>query len=368
MKTSVLAVGTEITVGQILNKNASWISRQLSQRGVTCSVHMTVPDEKSLMIAGLNTCAAHSEVIFVTGGLGPTSDDFTRDQVAQWAGKRLIWDEEAWLSVQERLRSRGFPVRDLQKQQCFFPEGSTILKNSQGTAHGFFLEAHNKKIFVLPGPPREVEAIWQSFINDWLHKETQNLDPLETLSWDTIGLGESEVAFQVENVVQSAFEIGYRVHLPYVEVKVCLPRSKTLSQKKLLDQIESTLAPITLVRNGHDLAQALALKMALFKNISVQDEVGADFLWGRLTPWLRPLLQEQRFKFSTIVGSGIEDLILYHQRLEENAVKIGLICHRQVREDIFTSPIHSPLMGERRRQYFTEMALAFWSRNLEAFS
>src|SRR5277367_6369590 len=88
-RASVIAVGTELTSGQITNRNAAWISERLTALGLEVALHETVPDEHDLMLDALKRCAGLSSFVFVTGGLGPTQDDFTRDVVAEWAERKL---------------------------------------------------------------------------------------------------------------------------------------------------------------------------------------------------------------------------------------------------------------------------------------
>ena len=125
MKASILALGTELTTGQIANKNAAWISEKLKSFGVVVSMHLTVPDDRKLILESLHYIEQHADLIFVTGGLGPTSDDFTRDIITEWAEKKMVFDAQSWEQILERFKNRGFTARDIQKQQCYFP-----LKNS----------------------------------------------------------------------------------------------------------------------------------------------------------------------------------------------------------------------------------------------
>ncbi|MCM2324110.1 MAG: competence/damage-inducible protein A, partial [Oligoflexia bacterium] len=139
-RASVLAVGTELTAGETLNRNAAWISEKLTRLGVEVVLHETVRDSRPEILAALEHCGRSSELLFVTGGLGPTTDDFTREVIAEWIGKPLQFHEPSWTGIQERLRQLAVPVAPSNRQQCFFPEGARVLPNSQGTANGFLLQ------------------------------------------------------------------------------------------------------------------------------------------------------------------------------------------------------------------------------------
>src|SRR4051812_5082741 len=106
MTAAVLGVGTEITSGQILNSNAQWISQKLKGLGVEVLYHHVVPDDRGLILESLKILEK-CDFIFVTGGLGPTTDDFTRDIIAEWAKKDLIYDEKSYERIVERFKSRN---------------------------------------------------------------------------------------------------------------------------------------------------------------------------------------------------------------------------------------------------------------------
>src|SRR4051794_7715109 len=115
-KASILAVGTELTTGQVTNRNAAWISEQLVHLGVEVVLHETVPDDRHGIRRALDHCAGLSQFIFVTGGLGPTTDDFTREIIAEWLGQPLQFHEEIWKQVSTRLTDLGVPVAESNRQ------------------------------------------------------------------------------------------------------------------------------------------------------------------------------------------------------------------------------------------------------------
>lgn len=366
MKAAVLGIGTELTDGQIVNKNASWISKRLKDLGLTTSTHLVVPDERKLMRQGIEFCASHCELLFITGGLGPTSDDFTRDIVAEWMGEPLQFDEISWKHVNDRLISRGYVVKDIQRQQCYFPKGAQVLANSQGTANAFFVTAHGKKVFVLPGPPREIEAVWEDAIASWLTENTRQLDPYITRTWDTIGVGESDVAVIVEEVLKNiAAEKGYRVHMPYVEVKLSYFKSQEAQMASAVEALTEALKFCTIARDHEDAAELFAKRLQTTKSICVIDEVTGQFLMNRLMPVLRGFMTEQVWSFSkTHEVKSPAELHLHLFPKDEHSCEVSLEHKGRILKDIITSPYKTLNMRERRHQYFAEMALIFWLKNL----
>ncbi|WP_373999203.1 competence/damage-inducible protein A [Bdellovibrio bacteriovorus] len=366
MKAAIFGIGTELTDGQIVNKNASWISKKLKQRGLTTNAHLVVPDERRLMREGLEFCASKADLLFITGGLGPTSDDFTRDIVTEWAGVPLKFDEASWQHVNDRLTSRGYVVKEIQKQQCYFPEGSKVLKNMQGTANAFYLEAHGKKVFVLPGPPREIESVWDDYIADWLNEHTKHLDPFVTRMWDTMGVGESDVAVIVEDVLKNVtVEKGYRVHLPYVEVKLSYFKSQEKEMEKAVTDLTEALQFCTITRDAEDVAEVFAQKLKEINSICLIDEVTGQFLMNRLMPVLRDYMTDKSWSFSkSRTVKSPADLHLHVLPKDEHSCEVSLEFRGKKLKDVITSPYKTANMRERRHQYFAEMALIFWMKNL----
>lgn len=255
LKAFVLGVGTELTTGQIVNRNASWISSQLLPYGISTCGHLTVPDEWDLILQGLKSPAAQqAQILFITGGLGPTSDDFTRKVIAEWIQKPLLYDESAWQHICERLNSRNITPKEIQKQQCYFPKDSQILENQQGTAHGFYLTHEKQHVFVLPGPPREIDAIWSDHIQNILEQQILTplgaLNPIIVKSWDFLGVPESEIAEWVEETIPNCpFEKAYRVHLPFVEFKFTFRQSEQKLAQPWLDKIQARWDQVLLEKN-----------------------------------------------------------------------------------------------------------------------
>jgi len=367
MKISALGIGTELTTGQILNRNGQWISQKFIELGVPTAMHLVVPDEENLILQSLQFCADHSDLIFVTGGLGPTSDDLTRELISKWCGYKLIWDETSWKHIQDRLLARGMAVKEIQKQQCYFPAGSEILTNAVGTANGFAIAYQGKEIFVLPGPPRELEAIWNEHLAPRMLEKTKNLDPLIIRSWDTIGLGESDVADRVEEALKGCpFEKGYRVHVPYVEVKLTYPKSKSSEGQKWIEKIEQAISSLTALRDGEEASEKLSELLNSYEHILICDEIPGSFLMTRLFPKCKKLLALKKLDFQTTPPKNPEFKTLFlHLKDEGNGFgRAELKWKGQAKSQIFQSPFQSSLLKEREQQIYAEMAMLFWMKEL----
>jgi nicotinamide-nucleotide amidase len=259
----ILAIGTELIQGQITNRNAVWISERLTNLGIEVKAHVTVPDDRELIRAALDDAAAASEILFVTGGLGPTTDDFTRDVLAAWIGSELHFREASWTKIVSRLTERGIEVAPSNRIQCFYPDGAIVLENLEGTADGFRFRrtvgAHATDVIVLPGPPREGQYLWDRFINPWLAETFPAAAPEDLETWSCIGKSESSLGEIVEAAVAGfGVTTGYRASVPYVEVKIWIPKELARERRlALLARLNQELAPYSVARNGEDLAGRL---------------------------------------------------------------------------------------------------------------
>ena len=252
-----LAIGTELTSGQITNRNAAWISKKLESCGIPVSWHLTVPDDRRLMLEAMMLAQRHGKLIIITGGLGPTTDDFTRDVISEWWGAPLQWHEPSWTKIVERLKRRGLEAPESNKQQAYYPKGARVLPNREGTADGFLLEGQDCAVIVLPGPPREIDAVWADHVAPWLKNRYGDFAPIEPLKWQVLGRSEAELGEWVEKIVQGTPLItGYRATPPYVEVKLWVPVGHVASEPAIaraIKDIEIKLAPWTITRNNEDL-------------------------------------------------------------------------------------------------------------------
>jgi molybdenum cofactor synthesis domain-containing protein len=241
---AILAIGTELTDGQVVNSNAASIANWLAELNVKVVEHRSVPDEREAMRSALRDLLDRVQVLVVCGGLGPTADDFTREVLAEVVDLQLVWDDrsdEIWLQIVERLQRRGVTPQENQKKQAWFPKGARIFPNQEGTAAGFALidvpmnglSDHPRYVLALPGPPHEVAHLWKTRVRAdleaWIRK--QGWPSNETLMvWRTLGRGEGSLDAELEPALsQWAGELrrprpqtGYRAHAPYVDLKLWL--------------------------------------------------------------------------------------------------------------------------------------------------
>jgi nicotinamide-nucleotide amidase len=164
MKAAILVIGDELTCGYRLDTNSQAISRRLAAVPVEVVLHLTVGDDLGVIHGGLCAALERADIVIITGGLGPTDDDLTRQTVAAYYDLPLVENAEALTRLRERFARRGRPMPESNLIQAQVPRGSQIILNDRGTAAGFYLPRDGKHIFVTPGIPYEMMGMLEAFI------------------------------------------------------------------------------------------------------------------------------------------------------------------------------------------------------------
>jgi len=193
MKAAILAIGDELTSGYRLDTNSQYISRRLATLPADVVLHLTVGDDLAAIHEGLRVVLEEADVLVVTGGLGPTEDDLTRQALAAYLNLDLVEDEEALERMRARFAHRGRPMPASNRIQAQVPAGSTIIQNDRGTAAGFYLAVDGKHIFVTPGIPDEMEGMLQGFILPRLRELVGTGHCTRRAALKVYGLPESEI-------------------------------------------------------------------------------------------------------------------------------------------------------------------------------
>ena len=185
----LIAVGTELLLGNIANTDAQMISQGLSQLGINVYYHTVVGDNPQRVRQAVDIARGRADILITTGGLGPTCDDLTKVAVAQAFGKELVYHEPSAQRIRERFAARGTPVTENNFQQAMVPEGCTVLDNDWGTAPGVAFASGGTHVLMLPGPPRECEKMFRHRALPYLQKLSDGVIASRTVK--TFGIGES---------------------------------------------------------------------------------------------------------------------------------------------------------------------------------
>lgn len=189
----ILSIGDELTLGQTVDTNSAWLARELAGIGVEVSGHVTVPDSRDAIAAAIRTAAAAADLLVISGGLGPTEDDLTRDALADAMGVDLLPDEEAIAAVRAFFAARGRPMPQRNEVQGYVPRGARAIPNANGTAPGLAAALGHCRVVVMPGVPKEMFAMWRTQVLPELGRLGGGAVILSR-TLHTFGSGESAVA------------------------------------------------------------------------------------------------------------------------------------------------------------------------------
>ena len=191
MKTSILAVGTELLFGQTVNTNAAYLSENLNLMGFDVMYHFVVGDNPERLKEKLADAFTDTDLVILTGGLGPTQDDLTKEMVAEYMGADMYQDERVVADLKAFFEKRGGNMPENNMKQAYLPAGCTPFYNASGTAPGFALEKDGKVAICLPGPPREMKWLFENGVKDYLEKFMEKKMVYRVIR--TIGIGESDL-------------------------------------------------------------------------------------------------------------------------------------------------------------------------------
>jgi nicotinamide-nucleotide amidase len=227
MRAALVNTGTELLLGDVQDAHLAFIAREIFPLGLRIEERRTVPDTEAIRRA-LTELFPRCEILFVTGGLGPTTDDITREMVAETLGLELRQDPQLLAWLQQRLQVRGIKWTSGIARQAHVLAGAQVLPNENGSASGFYLKANinpripSPHVFVLPGPPRELQPMFKKFAMPILQSIIQVPLPVERRSYSIAGMGESvvEKAIGEKLLAIPGVELGYCARPGEVEVRI----------------------------------------------------------------------------------------------------------------------------------------------------
>jgi len=198
MKATIVTIGNELLAGRTVDANFTFLARALGAAGVRVHRHVTVGDERGAILATVRGALRDSELVLLSGGLGPTSDDVTRDVMAELAGRPLVLDPEVAARIAARMTSLGRTLTAVGNRQALLPAGMAQLRNPIGLAPGLWHEVGGAVVCALPGVPRELMAMTSEVLVPRLRAFRSDLAPLPVVTLRTIGVPESDIAERIE--------------------------------------------------------------------------------------------------------------------------------------------------------------------------
>ena len=200
MNAEILAVGTELLMGQIANTNAQYISNRLPEVGIGVYYHSVVGDNPKRLKECLSLALNRSDVVVMTGGLGPTQDDLTKETVAEAFGKKMVLHEESLNKIKAFFEKLQRPMADNNIKQAYLPEDSIIIVNNNGTAPGCIIESDGKVVIMLPGPPSEMKPMFEDTVIPYFKAKSEYR--IVSKFMRIFGIGESSMEKQIIDLIE----------------------------------------------------------------------------------------------------------------------------------------------------------------------
>lgn len=241
MHAIILSIGDELVLGQTVDTNSAYLSAQLAAHGIGTLFHQTIADDQQAIVDALQYAAARGPLIIVTGGLGPTEDDLTRQALAQALGVDLVVHEPSVEAIRAMLEKRGRKMAERNKVQALHPRGSRVLPNRCGTAPGLHAQLGAAQVYVMPGVPREMYDMWAQLILPDILQHGPSRGVILTLKVNTFGLGESVVGEKLGALMDRGRnpKVGTTVADGLVSVRI---RSEFPDRAAAQRELDATLA------------------------------------------------------------------------------------------------------------------------------
>ncbi len=245
MTAEIISIGDELLIGQVINTNQAYIAERLNDVGILVDRMITVGDDEHAILASFQQAFERTDVVTVTGGLGPTHDDVTRTAVCKFFQTDLVQDHQALENIIQTFTRRGFPLTKLNEDQALVPRGCTVIQNRYGTAPGYFFESNGKFFFVMPGVPSEMKAMVDNFIVPYFQKKPSGF-VIRHRTLKTTGIPESFLAERIGPVdklfaADSGLTLAFLPSPMGVRLRITARTKTTAEAEARIEDVERTL-------------------------------------------------------------------------------------------------------------------------------
>ena len=244
LSAEIITTGTEILLGDIVDTNAAWIAQQVREVGVNLYYKTTVGDNEPRIRGVLEMALARSDILLVTGGLGPTADDITRDAIANATGHKLVRDEGIVEKLRERFARWGNTMTENNLRQAEIPAGATVIPNPVGTAPGFITpdlrHGRGARVIAMPGVPREMKRMMTESVLPYILTLTGGVGIIRRRILRTVGIGESALDSQLGELMNAGNPtVGLAAHTGQADIRIAARAASADEAEALLDQMEA---------------------------------------------------------------------------------------------------------------------------------
>ncbi|WP_058485404.1 competence/damage-inducible protein A [Defluviitalea phaphyphila] len=365
MNAEILCVGTELLLGDIVNTNAQYIARRLADIGIEVYYQSVVGDNERRLHQAFELALKRSDIVITTGGLGPTKDDLTKETAAKIAGKEMVLDQESLKWIESYFKKLGREMTENNKKQAYFPQDAIIFHNDNGTAPGCAIEIDdNKKIILLPGPPREMKPMFENNVIPYLSKLQEGVLVSKVLR--ICGIGESKTEELLKDIIitQSNPTIAPYAKTGEVTIRITAKASNKEEANNLIKPVERKIRTIlgnNIYGEGENTSlESVVGKLLITSNktISVAESCTGGLLAGRIInyPGISAVFKEGMVTYSNeakIKRLGVKEDILKKygavskETAEEMAIGIAKISNSDI--GVSTTGIAGPSGGTKEK-------------------
>ena len=299
-KAEIISIGSELTSGQNLDTNSQWLSRRLAEIGVVVGWHTTVADDLDSNVEAFRIAAGRANPVLVTGGLGPTQDDLTREALAKANGVALVFHPELYEQIAEMFRRRGRDMPERNRVQAYLPAMAWALPNECGTAPGVWMMLGNARVAAMPGVPSEMFVMYEKQVKPRIRGDGLAGGVLVHRKINAFGAGESAVEEKLLDLTRRGHvpEVGITVSDAVISLRILAHTGSAADAKVWIDETERTirerLGDLVFGVEDEDLHDAVAaLLAAKRKTLATAEGVTAGLVASRLaavpgaSAWLR---------------------------------------------------------------------------------
>ena len=341
MRVELVSVGTELLLGDIVNTNTAYLSKELAALGFGVFRQTTVGDNRERLLKTLESAFLENDTVIITGGLGPTDDDITKECAAEYFGREFYFHEYSWVKILERLtRSGRNIITENNKKQAMIPEGAIVLENYCGTAQGIIIEENNKRIILLPGPPREMRDMFEKSVKPYLEKFSSKQFISKYVRF--YGIGESLLETKIKDIMDNQTNPTLALYAKTGEVLLRITVSgddKAECEdliRKQLDEIEKRVGAYIYLVGDEDISSTQTEMNTVVANLLIENKFTISIAESLTGGKISSMLVEK----SGISEALLEGVVCYSNKSkidtlgvrEETLEKFGAVSEEVAKE------------------------------------
>ena len=323
MRVELVSVGTELLLGDIVNTNTAYLSKELAALGFGVFRQTTVGDNRERLLKTLESAFLENDTVIITGGLGPTDDDITKECAAEYFGREFYFHEYSWVKILERLtRSGRNIITENNKKQAMIPEGAIVLENYCGTAPGIIIEENNKRIVLLPGPPREMRDMFEKSVKPYLEKFSSKRFISKYVRF--YGIGESLLETKIKDIMDNQTNPTLALYAKTGEVLLRITVSgddKVECEdliRKQLDEIEKRVGEYIYLVGDEDISSTQTEMNTVVANLLIENKFTIAIAESLTGGKISSMLVEK----SGISESFLEGIVCYSNKSKINTLGV----------------------------------------------